>query len=200
MNNSYVYMLIDPRNSLPFYVGKGVGRRCHFHKWEAETTDKQSFKLNKIRKIQKLSLSVTIKKVETQVSDDMAKEFECFLISELNDFGIELTNLTEGGDGTLGFKRTPEMIAKSRHVWTEEQKTKISNSLKGAKHPFYGKSCTDKRREAIIKGTTGVKKTTTEKMRKPKRKDQCPHCKIWASGGNLAKWHLDNCKDNHVFS
>lgn len=193
-------MLIDPRNNLPFYVGKGVGRRCHFHEWEAKTTNKQSYKLSKIRKIQKLGLSVTINKVETNISDDMAKEFECFLISELNDFGIELTNLTEGGDGTLGLKRTTEQIEKLRKPCKESAKLKISESLKGTKHPFFGKACTDERREAIIKGTTGVKKTTTEKMRKPKRKDQCPHCGIWASGGNLAKWHLDKCKENHVLS
>ena len=84
--------------------------------------------------------------------------------------------------------------------YSDETKRKISESLKGSKHPFFGKTCTDERREAIIKGTTGVKKTTTEKMRKPKRKDQCPHCGIWASGGNLAKWHLDKCKENHVLS
>lgn len=83
---------------------------------------------------------------------------------------------------------------------SEETKNKISASMTGDKHMFYGKTCSDERRKAIIKGTTGVKKSTTENMRKPKRKDQCPHCGIWASGGNLAKWHLDNCKENHVIS
>lgn len=83
---------------------------------------------------------------------------------------------------------------------SEETKKKISDSLKGERNPNYGKPCSEKRREAIIKGTTGVKKSTTEKMRKPKRKEQCPHCGIWASGGNLAKWHLDKCKDKYVLS
>jgi len=137
---------------------------------------------------------VRVCKVEQNVTDDMAKDLECLLIAEARDIGIELTNLTDGGDGALGLKRTPEQIAKSRHDWTYEQKQKISESLKGERNPNYGKPCDEARRQAIIKGTTGVKKSTTENMKKPKRKEQCPHCGIMASGGNLAKWHMDNCK------
>jgi hypothetical protein len=192
--NSYVYMLIDPRNNLPFYIGKGARGRCYFHMWEARNSAKQSPKLNKIRKIERLGLSVRVCKVEQNVTDEMAKDLECLLIAEARDIGIELTNLTDGGDGTLGLKRTPEQIAKSRHTWTDEQKQKISESLKGERNPHYGKPCDESRRQAIIKGTTGVKKSTTKNMKKPKRKEQCPHCKIMASGGNLARWHMDNCK------
>lgn len=193
--NSYTYMLVDPRNNTPFYVGKGQGRRCDFHVWEARNTDKQSPKLNKIRKLEALGLSVIVKKVEENVSDEVAKELECLIIAEAKDIGIRLTNLTEGGDGVVGLKRTPEMIAKSRHDWTDEQKRKISNSLKGERNANYGKPCSEERRQAIIAGTTGVKKTTTINMKKPKRKEQCIHCGLWASGGNLARWHMGNCKE-----
>lgn len=188
-------MLLDPRNGQPFYVGKGTRSRCYFHMWEARNSDKQSPKLNKIRKIERLGLSVSVKKVEQNITDELAKDLECLLIAEAKDLGIDLTNLTEGGDGTLGLKRTPEQIAKLRIPCKESAKIKISESLKGDRNPNYGKPCSEQRRQAIIAGTTGVKKTTTEKMRKPKRKDQCHHCGTWASGGNLAKWHLDNCKE-----
>lgn len=80
----------------------------------------------------------------------------------------------------------------------EETRRKISESLKGNKNPNFGKPCSDARREAIRAATIGVKKSTTINMRKPKRKEQCPHCGIWASGGNLAKWHLDNCKSKPI--
>lgn len=190
MNTSYVYTLVDPRNNMPFYVGKGVGRRCYFHSWEAKNTNKTSYKLAKIRKIQRLGLSVIVKKVEQGVSDAQAIDLECLMISEMRDIGIELTNLTDGGDGIAGYKHNAETIAKTRHDWNDEQKKRISDSLKGRSNP-----CTEQRRLAIIEGTTGVKKSTTENMKKPKRKEQCPHCGIMASGGNLAKWHLDNCKN-----
>ena len=193
--DSYTYMLVDPRNNTPFYVGKGRGRRCFFHQWEARNTDKQSPKLNKIRKIESLGMSVVLKKVEEGVSDAAAKELECLIIAEAKDIGLRLTNLTDGGDGTVGLKRTPEMIAKSRHDWTDEQKRKISQSLKGERNANYGKPCSEGRRQAIIAATTGVKKTTTINMKKPKRRERCIHCGIWASGGNLARWHMSNCKE-----
>lgn len=189
MNESYVYMLVDPRNNQPFYVGKGRGRRCYFHSWEAKHTDRMTYKLAKIRKIQRLGMSIIVRKVEQNVSDAQAKDLECLMISEFRDAGIDLTNLTNGGDGRAGYKPSAETIAKTRHDWTDEQKKRISESLKGKSNP-----CTEQRRQAIIAGTTGVKKSTTINMRKPKRKDQCPHCGTWASGGNLAKWHMDNCK------
>ena len=77
---------------------------------------------------------------------------------------------------------------------TEEFKKKVSAALSGENNPNYGKPCSEERREAIRKATTGVKKSTTVNMCKPKRKEQCPHCGIMASGGNLVRWHLDNCK------
>lgn len=189
MNTAYVYTLTDPRNGMPFYVGKGVGRRCHFHAWEAKNSDKPTYKLNKIRKIQSLGLNIIVNKVEENVSHEQAKELECFLIAEMRGFGINLTNATDGGDGTEGYKHSAETLTKTRHDWTDEQKQRISESLKGRSNP-----CTEQRRQAIIAGTTGVKKSTTINMKKPKRKEQCPHCGIMASGWNLAKWHMNNCK------
>jgi hypothetical protein len=53
----YVYLLIDPRNEKPFYVGKGSGDRCFGHLDEARKTEKDSSrdypKLKKIREIEK---------------------------------------------------------------------------------------------------------------------------------------------------
>jgi hypothetical protein len=53
----YVYLLIDPRNEKPFYVGKGIGDRCFAHIDEARKTEKDSSgdypKLKTIREIEK---------------------------------------------------------------------------------------------------------------------------------------------------
>lgn len=194
MNTAYVYTLTDPRNGMPFYVGKGVGRRCHFHAWEAKNSDKPTYKLNKIRKIQSLGLEIIVRKVEENVSHEQAKELECFLIAEMREFGIDLTNATDGGDGRAGYIISEETRKKLGRPKSEEDKQRISEALKGDKHFYYGVPCSDERKAAIIAGTTGVKKSTTINMKKPKRKEQCPHCGIMASGGNLAKWHMNNCK------
>jgi len=194
MNTAYVYTLTDPRNGMPFYVGKGVGRRCHFHAWEAKNSDKPTYKLNKIRKIQSLGLDIIVNKVEENVSHEQAKELECFLIAEMRGFGINLTNATNGGDGRAGYVVSEETRNKLGRPKSEADKQRISEALKGNKHFYYGVPCSDERKAAIIAGTTGVKKSTTINMKKPKRKEQCPHCGIMASGGNLAKWHMNNCK------
>lgn len=194
MNTAYVYTLTDPRNGMPFYVGKGVGRRCHFHAWEAKNSNKPTYKLNKIRKIQSLGLDIIVNKVEENVSHEQAKELECFLIAEMRGFGIDLTNATDGGDGRAGYVVSKETRNKLGRPKSEADKQRISEALKGNKHFYYGVPCSDERKAAIIAGTTGVKKSTTINMKKPKRKEQCPHCGIMASGGNLAKWHMNNCK------
>lgn len=249
MDHFFTYMLIDPRNSLPFYVGKGQRRRIEHHFREARTTTKNTPKLQKIRKIESLGLSVIVRKVEDNVSDADAQDFEKLIIAEARAKGIQLCNLTDGGDGSAGYKHLPESLEKirasqvgkivseetklklSKHFsennpmhrpdviakttgenhWAygkppknkgvpmpEEQKKKLSEATKGEKHHFYGKKCSDERRAAIAYATKGVKKSTTVNMRKPKRKEQCPHCGLLASGGNLKRWHLDNCKEKPI--
>ena len=55
----YVYLLVDPRNGKPFYVGKGIGDRCFAHLDEARKTEKDSSgdysKLKTIREIEEHS-------------------------------------------------------------------------------------------------------------------------------------------------
>lgn len=112
MDCYYTYLLIDPRNNLPFYVGKGKGRRCFDHVREARCTTKNSAKLQKIRKIESMGLAVVVRKVEENVSDDQAKELEILVIAEARAKGIALTNRTNGGDGASGYKHTAESIKK----------------------------------------------------------------------------------------
>lgn len=245
-NDYYTYLLVDPRNNLPFYVGKGRGRRCLAHFMEAANTKKNNAKLAKIRKIESLGLSVVVNKVDSNVSDEQAQEFEIFLIQELRNSGLRLTNQTDGGDGSSGYKHTDNAIKKigdsqrgrskpmsqriklsayltenpihsrpgvkakvsGENHWcygepapnsgkpmSLEQRQLISKRLSGENHPFYGKPCSDERRAAISAATKGVKKSNTENMKKPKSKIECPHCHKFVSGGNLVRWHGENCKE-----
>ncbi len=246
MDHFFTYMLVDPRNGLPFYIGKGQRRRIECHFLDARKTTKNHPKLQKIRKIESLGLSVIVRKVEENVSDADAQDLEMLIIAEARDKGIQLCNLTDGGDGSAGYKHTPEsirkisdaltgvpktesqkkalaayMLANPIHMrpgvkekvsgenhwnygqpaanlgmkWTDEQRAAQSERFSGENHPLFGRPCSDERRAAIKAATTGVKKSTTINMRKPKQKEQCPHCGVMASGGNLARWHMDNCKE-----
>ncbi len=125
----YVYIYLDPRykqdysykeiktHYRPFYVGKGTGNRYLEHLWESETTTKNSFKNNKIRKIRRLGLEPIIIKVLEHVAEFVAYDLETALIIhwgriKLDPGGI-LTNRSIGATpGTL--PRTEEWINKTR--------------------------------------------------------------------------------------
>lgn len=221
MNNAYVYLLIDPRNNLPFYVGKGQGNRCDFHVSEAKYyTKRKSLKLGKIRKLLSLGLLPIIKKVEENVSDEQALDFECLLIAEIRDLGIPLTNMTDGGDGAKGYKHTEEYKQRMREkftgrVFTEEHRQKMrkpkseqgrENIAKARADLNYRPSEETKRkisealkgRPSSMKGRvhTDEAKAKMSAQRKgiSKPKVECPYCKQQVAVNTAKRWHFDNCK------
>jgi hypothetical protein len=223
MNSSYVYLLVDPRNKLPFYVGKGMGERCHFHVQEARYyVKRKSLKLNKIRKILSLGMAPEIVKVEENVSDRQAIELECLLIAEMRDLGIPLTNMTDGGDGAKGYKHTPEHIEyisgvlKGRKMPEDvRQKMRKPKSPEGRaaialarQTSTYRPSEETKRKlsEALrgrpspmmgrIQSEEARKKMSAAGKGRPKQKVECPNCKRSIAVNTAKRWHFDNCKES----
>ena len=222
MHESYVYMLVDPRNNQPFYVGKGRGNRCRFHLDEAKYyVDRKSLKLSKIRKLFSLGMEPNIVKVEENVTDAQAIDLEVLLISELRDIGISLTNMTDGGDGAQGYKHTEEHIERmsslfKNRVFSDETKQKMRKpkSLEGRAAiaasrltSAYRPSEETKRKtsEALIGRPSPMKgRTHTDESRakmsasgkgKQKPKIECPNCKKMIAVNTAKRWHFDNCKE-----
>lgn len=222
MNTAYVYTLTDPRNGMPFYVGKGHGKRCEFHLDEAKYyTKRKSKKLNKIRKLMSLGINPIITKVEENVSDAQAIDFECLLIAEMRDIGIPLTNMTDGGDGAQGYKHSEEHKQMMRElfigrIFTEEHRQAMSkpkseegraNIAKARLTTTYRPSEETKRKtsEALLGRTSPMKgrkqsdeaKAKMSAYRKglPKPKVDCPHCQKHIAVNVAKRWHFDNCKD-----
>jgi hypothetical protein len=222
MNTAYVYTLTDPRNGMPFYVGKGHEKRCEFHLDEAKYyTNRKSKKLNKIRKLMSLGMQPIITKVEENVSDAQAIDFECLLIAEMRDIGIPLTNMTDGGDGAQGYKHTEEHKQMMRElfvgrIFTEEHRQAMSkpkseegraNIAKARLTTTYRPSEETKRKtsEALLGRPSPMKgrkqseeaKAKMSAWRKglPKPKVDCPHCQKSIAVNVAKRWHFDNCKD-----
>lgn len=215
MNESYVYMLVDPRNNQPFYVGKGSGNRCRFHLDEAKYyVKRKSKKLNKIRKLFSIGMEPTIIKVEENVTDADAIDLEVLLIAEMRDIGIPLTNMTDGGDGAQGYKHTEEHKQKMRDLFagriiTEEHRLK----MRKPKSPEGRAAIAAAKLVSTYKPSEETKRKTSESLKgrvfsdehkakikaaitgKPKPKIECPHCKKLASPAMAKRWHFDNCKD-----
>lgn len=69
---------------------------------------------------------------------------------------------------------------------------KVSDALKGRKK---SKEAEKKRLETAKKNNTLKRSEETKiKMRKPKDKVECPHCKLTGGISQMKRWHFNNCK------
>jgi hypothetical protein len=128
----YTYAHYTPQGRL-FYIGKGSKKRAHsFYK-------RGSYWQNIVNKYGKPNVEI----LADWKTEQEAFEHEKVLIACFKDMGYKLANLTNGGEGTSGYKHTPEQREKNRLAqlgntpWnlgiscSEETKLKISNSNKG---------------------------------------------------------------------
>lgn len=121
MKNFYVYIYLDPRNDVPFYVGKGFGWRYKRHLTKYATNIHLK---NRILAIRKEGFEPFIGRFFT-VSEEDAFQLERALIHAFGrrDQGTgSLCNYTDGGEGSSGRKGF-------KH--TEETKRHLSQKLKG---------------------------------------------------------------------
>lgn len=98
----YVYMLVDPRDNKPFYVGKGKGRRCHEHvgEWRRSSSmvGRNRQKLRRIGEIIEAGLEVEVRKVAEGMTERGALDEEKRFILAAR---ASLTNLKSGGGLSL---------------------------------------------------------------------------------------------------
>lgn len=127
----YVYQLRIEDEPLPFYVGKGKGMRAYIHTkdWFLDI-DLNKHKSRKINKAKRLEKQILVEFIKTDICEDDAFMWEVFWIAEYgrSDLGFgPLTNMTDGGDGTTGYKHS-------------EYSRKLNSERKsGSNHPRWGK-------------------------------------------------------------
>jgi hypothetical protein len=128
-NRFYVYEHLRLDTGAVFYVGKGTGKRCtvrsHHHRNEFwQRTEKKAG-------------GFCVRMVAKDVDEELAFLVEQERISQLRTVGIRLCNMTNGGDGTSGWVKTPEWKRKvgEKHkgkVISKETRAKISASVKAS--------------------------------------------------------------------
>lgn len=139
---------------------------------------------------------------------------EPFFIKEYRSYvGFEDCNgynMTLGGEGTKGWKRSTELIASHRLQLTGRKQTaehiaKRTAHRKGKKRPnFQGENNPSKRqevREKISSAHKGKPKSEAHKESMKLRKQDieiltCPHCQKTGDYKNMNRWHMDRCKHN----
>lgn len=108
MGKFYVYEHWRPDKDVCFYVGKGNGRRAN---------DMRRGR-NRYHKFIQTKLSKLGMAVEVKIFADSLEEIESFKIEMeriafWRDLGVDLANLTDGGEGTTGRKHTEEWKQKN---------------------------------------------------------------------------------------
>ena len=177
-----VYLLIDGTNDKE-YVGqttKTAEERFKYHK-----SCNKSYIGNAIRAHGAENFVIAILKVCK--SKEELDYWEKYFIKARNTKYPHGYNFTDGGEGTLGHKHTPETIAlmKKKHKGrklTPEQCANIKASKMGEKNPFFGKKHTP---ESIAK----MKKTRTGRRYTPE------HCANIAAGLKGRKFTPEHCKN-----
>jgi uncharacterized protein len=93
----YVYMLIDPKNQLPFYIGKGLGNRVFNHKSMALTdTDDSNAKYDKIREIIEKGEQVKHVIIRHGLTETESFHIEAAIIDAFEYCNILLSNIAGG--------------------------------------------------------------------------------------------------------
>lgn len=162
-NKYYVYEWYVVETDEVFYVGKGCEKRA----W---TLKRNKFFLDMYN-----THNCGVRIVQDNLYEDDAYQLEYETIQWYKTHtDYRLTNQTEGGDGTLGYKLTPEQIEKMtlaikekwrdknwrqeiirrRHLpdstyQSEEFKRKISSLVQGENNPNYGHRWTDEMKDAL---------------------------------------------------
>lgn len=173
----YVYIHYD-MNNIPFYVGKGKGKRAYSKSQRNEDW----------KKIASNGYNVDIIKDNLTNVESMSLEVETIKIYGRLDRGTgTLVNRTSGGGGSNGYKATKETCEKLSKVlmgknkgkkpnlgrkFSDESKKKMSEAKIGMSSPMCGKKHSDETKKKISEIVSRVQvgrkhsEETKEKMRK----------------------------------
>lgn len=109
----YVYMLLDPTDNKPFYVGKGIDNRVFNHLACALTdSDTSNAKYDKIREITQSGQTVKHIIVRHGLSESESFQIEASLIDTLTYCGLFLSNIVGGHNSIEKGLMTSEEIVR----------------------------------------------------------------------------------------
>lgn len=110
-----IYKLIDPKTNDIRYIGRTVQTLSNRLKKHLKADDK-SHRVNWIKSLIKNGLEPKIELICETDSFENCCELEQFYIKKYKKLGFKLVNMTNGGDGSIGFKHSEETIIKLKII------------------------------------------------------------------------------------
>jgi hypothetical protein len=170
---TFIYILIDPRDGQVRYVGKtnNTKRRYNHHLID----NVKSYKSSWVKQLRKIELRPTLEVID-EVPIDEWVFWEKYWIAQFRAWGFNLTNLSDGGEGfpsgSLNPAHLPHVkILKSEihkgKIIPQEMRDRISRSLSGRKNPEHsnkmkGRTQTREHNEKKSHSMRGKNTTLTE--------------------------------------
>jgi hypothetical protein len=190
----YVYLLKDPTTMLPFYVGKGKGKRAQYHVKQNQKgrNTENPYKDHVIRQILNEGFVPLIEYVFWSIDEKLAYDFEEELIAKYGrkryDPNGTLTNLCKDNRPPHNeYSEERKQIYRQRmigntlnkgRIHSQEEKNKRADSLKKA-YSNGTRIVTEKMRESSRKTHSG--KVVSDETRK-KQRDSAKLNKAWRIG------------------
>ena len=115
-----IYVLRDPRTEQVRYVGytTNLSRRIKDHRRKQAHRHNNSYRYNWLMQLYGLGLEPIVEVIDECPATSEWQQQEQFWIAYFRAIGAPLTNLTDGGEGNIGFKPTPEFIEHMRQCFT----------------------------------------------------------------------------------
>lgn len=145
---TYIHARPDADVGGVFYVGKGTRSRAF------DFTRRNMYHQHLIDKHGSDSIGVGLLECS---GEDIALSLEKGLIKCLKRMGVNLANMTEGGEGVSGYRHTEAARKamsekRSGRKPSAETKAKMSKSRSGEKNGFYGKRHTEASKAKVSEG------------------------------------------------
>ncbi len=109
-----IYGLVDPRDGQLRYVGKSTSglERPKAHGHPSVLRKSQGYKANWLRLLKSMDLSHSIVIIQEFEDSEILPVAEIYWISYFKGMGCRLTNMTDGGEGVSGLKRSKNTKSK----------------------------------------------------------------------------------------
>lgn len=144
MEHKYlIYALVDPNTNEIRYIGRSSNKlkRPKSHWQDPKVRNRRDYCHNWIRSIAPIRPEILVLESWHVATNDEINESEVFWIAYYKSIGSKLTNLTVGGEGSSGVKRSAETRAKLSRARTgkkygpqsAEHKAKRIAAIKGLK-------------------------------------------------------------------